>query len=128
MFLAGDVGGTKINLALCEVSDAGGVMKITVHALRRYASAQFGSLSEVLIRYLGEAGPLPQKITGACFGVPGPVLDGRCQTVNLPWVLNAEDIYQETARTFPIGSVHLINDLEATGFGLRTLQQGNGLF
>lgn len=123
MLLAGDVGGTKVNLALCEVDG----LKTTAHRLRRYSSAQFGSLSEVVVRYLGEVGALPERIHGACFGVPGPVLAGRCQTINLPWMLEASEIERDVQQTFPIGAVHLINDLEATAHGIRTLREGHGL-
>lgn len=123
MFLAGDVGGTKVNLALCEVANG----KVKAHSLKRYASAQFGGLSEVLVSYLKEIGAPLGQIDGACFGVPGPVLSGVCTTVNLPWVLDAKDIERETSKVFPVGPVHLINDLEATAYGLSTLREGQGL-
>lgn len=132
MFLAGDVGGTKVNLALCEVELTKGskeqpAIKVTAHSLRRYASSQFGSLSEVLVRYFNEVGSGSKKVRGTCFGVPGPVMNGQCQTVNLPWVLNAAEIEQETSKIFPIGPVQLINDLEATAYGLRALSYEHGL-
>lgn len=123
MFLAGDVGGTKVNLALCEVSDDG---TVKAHSLRRFASAQFKSLSSVLAAYLSEVKP-GKEVQGACFGVPGPVVDGKCTTVNLPWQLDAREVESETNKAHRIGHVTLVNDLEATAHGLKTLREGRGL-
>ena len=123
MFFAGDIGGTKVNLALCEVHDG----SVTTHSFQRYSSAQFSSLSDVLVRYLEEIGPLKTKITGTCFGVPGPVLEGRCQTVNLPWSLDVAHIKSDLAKVVDAGRVSLINDLEATAYGIRMLSDGKGL-
>lgn len=123
MFLAGDVGGTKVNLALCDVR--GNVVE--VHDMRRYASAQFASLSEVLYRYIEETGFNRDEIQGACFGVPGPVVDGRCQTVNLPWQLDATRVRRDLSARARVGDVCLINDLEATAHGLSTLSESRGL-
>ncbi len=123
MFFAGDVGGTKVNLAMCEVHDG----SVTPHFLRRYSSAQFKSLSEVLVRYLEEIGPLKSKIQGTCFGVPGPVLEGRCHTVNLPWTPDSAEIGRDLAQVIECGPIQLINDLEATAYGIRMLRSGHGL-
>ncbi|MBI3558335.1 MAG: glucokinase [Deltaproteobacteria bacterium] len=124
MFFAGDIGGTKVNLALCEVHDG----RITTQFLRRYSSAQFGSLSDVLVRYVKEIGPLSGKIEGTCFGVPGPVLNGRCHTVNLPWTPDSAEIARDLAQVVEAGPVQLINDLEATAYGIGLLQKsGQGL-
>lgn len=123
MFLAGDVGGTKVNLALCEVNG----VSVKTHSARRYLSSQFTSLSEVLYRYLDETGAGTQMLDGACFGVPGPVVDGRCVTVNLPWQLDTAEITKDLSRKTQCRNVHLINDLEATAYGTRTLSEGHGL-
>lgn len=120
MILAGDIGGTKVNLALCEVLGS----NIKLHDQRRYASAQFLSLGAVLKQYLSE---VPAKyikaIHFACFGVPGPVINGRCQTINLPWVLD-ERVIEGELNLCPL---KLINDLEATAHGIEILSEGRGL-
>lgn len=56
-------------------------------------------------------------IEAACFGIAGPVIDNRCQTTNLPWVISGDDL----AARFSIPRVLLLNDLEATAHGLLLL-------
>ncbi|MBI3544382.1 MAG: glucokinase [Deltaproteobacteria bacterium] len=123
MILAGDVGGTKVNLALCEVHGNA----VSVRSLRRYSSAEFTSLSEVLGRYLNEVGLGKTRLDSAAFGVPGPVHNGRCKTVNLPWSLDAFEIEHELRHHVDVGPVRLLNDLEATAHGIRALENDRGL-
>jgi glucokinase len=56
-------------------------------------------------------------VTAACFGVPGPVRDGRLRLTNLPWTLDS----RELAKNLEIDHVFLINDLEANGYGVAEL-------
>jgi glucokinase len=58
-----------------------------------------------------------EKVTSACFGVPGPVRDGRLRLTNLPWTLDS----RELATGLGIQHVFLINDLEANGYGIAEL-------
>jgi glucokinase len=53
----------------------------------------------------------------ACFGVAGPVRDGRSETTNLPWVVDASDL----AAALDTRRVWLINDLEANAYGIASL-------
>lgn len=119
--LAGDVGGTKVNLALCEIAGSDGSVKLQHQ--RRYASALFTGLDQILARYFEETGIDADDIQSACFGVPGPVTEGRCQTVNLPWVIDSRLI----APVLPKARLKLVNDLEAMAHGLATLKEGRGL-
>jgi glucokinase len=110
MILAGDIGGTKANLALFAIQ--GG--KLAPVAKRSFPSKDYPALESVLREFiLDQTAP----ITSACFGVAGPVVDGKCEAPNLPWVLNAREI----AHSLNLDSVTLINDLEATAYGLLTL-------
>ncbi len=79
-------------------------------------SAEFPSLEAVVRRFL--AGGSPVRIGVACFGVPGPVVDGRCITTNLPWHVDARRL----ARAFAAGPVRLLNDLEAMAHGVLRLR------
>ena len=56
-------------------------------------------------------------MTAACFGVPGPVRDGRLRLTNLPWTLDS----RELAADLKIDYVFLINDLQANGYGIAEL-------
>jgi glucokinase len=115
MILAGDIGGTKTNVALLESVD--GELGAVV-AERTYPSAGYDSLEAILREFIaGERGP---KLTHACFGVAGPVIEGRVETPNLVWDVSASALVE----TLGIERVGLINDLEATAYGIETLKQG----
>jgi len=58
-----------------------------------------------------------ERVTSACFGVPGPVRDGRLRLTNLPWTLDS----RELAADLKIDYVFLINDLQANGYGIAEL-------
>jgi glucokinase len=118
--LVGDIGGTKVNLAICDVD--GGT--VSARLQRRYASTQFPGIAAVVEQYLKDVSFSKSNIEAACFGVPGPVVDGAAVTVNLPWQLRAREI-QAALGVFP---VVLVNDLEAAAHGIRTLDIGRGLF
>jgi len=109
--LAGDVGGTKTNLALYEKRGSG-LIPVRETSLQ---SRQFDSLEAAIARFL-ESGPR-QAIDAACLGVAGPVVEGRCVATNLPWIIDE----QVLARAIPTAKVRLLNDLEAAGYGVMVL-------
>jgi glucokinase len=118
MFLAGDVGGTKTLLALFERAGPGGAGGgDALVAVREAAlpSREFASLEAAVAAFLA-AGP-PGPLEAACFGVAGPVVDGRSATTNLPWELEEPAL----ARTLGVARVVLLNDLEATAHGVLAL-------
>jgi glucokinase len=59
----------------------------------------------------------PQSIASACFGIAGPVIDGRCKATNLPWEVSEAEIRQK----FNWDKVRLINDLAATALAVPLL-------
>lgn len=111
--LAGDVGGTKVVMALYELED--GVLRLTSEA--RYPSADYADFSLILkdFRAMHDA---PVDATG--FGVAGPVFNRRCQATNLPWVIDAREIEAGQA----VGRVALVNDFKAAALGVLHLQPG----
>jgi glucokinase len=117
MILAGDVGGTKVHLSLYDFQ--GGKL----HPLRdeKFPASQFASLDEVVNKFLtGDGSTVAVNradILAACFGLPGPVRDGRLKLTNLPWTLDVRDL----SRSLSIQHVFLINDLEANGYGVPEL-------
>ena len=111
MILAGDVGGTKTELALVDTRDG------QLHVVRegRYPSRNFPSLESIVRRFFeGHAAP---ALAAACFGVAGPVIDGRCVTTNLPWILDERTL----AGGIPVPRARLLNDLEAMAWGVMGL-------
>ncbi len=112
MILAGDLGGTKTTLALYE----GGDKKASPLYVRHYRSRNFPHFFAILDPYLKEH---KQRVQKACFAVAGPVFSGRSQTLNLPWLIDAEKI----AQRYKIPEVSLLNDLEATAYGALVLPE-----
>jgi glucokinase len=109
MILAGDVGGTKVHLALYDFTN--GSLQHTRD--ERYPAKDYSGLEEIVSEFLAA-----DKVSSACFGVPGPVRDGRLRLTNLPWTLDS----RELARGLKIDHVFLINDLEANGYGVAELK------
>jgi glucokinase len=108
MILAGDVGGTKVHLALYDFIDG----KLVYSRDQRFAAKEYSGLEEIVKEFLG-----PQKVTAACFGVPGPVRNGRLRLTNLPWTLDSHEL----SVSLGVTHVFLINDLEANGYGVSEL-------
>jgi len=112
MFLAGDIGGTKTNLAIYAYEK--GRLEATKTA--SFASRDYTTLTEIVRAFLGPASSLRH----ACFGVAGPVKDGRVQVTNLPWIVDAGALQAELG----LQQVSLLNDLEANAYGIATLGPG----
>lgn len=111
MLLAGDIGGTKTDLAIC--SPAAGPRSPLVQA--EFHSANYASLTAMVQEFLAT---VDMPVTQACFDVAGPVLAGQAKVTNLPWVIDAATLQQE----LKVNAVWLLNDLEATAWAIPILQ------
>ena len=107
MLLAGDIGGTKTNLAVfsAESLSSGAGLRAAL-AQGTFASANYPSLEAIARDFLGQVG---LEVDRAAFGVAGPVVNDRAQITNLPWVIDAAQMQS----TLNLSSVELLNDLEA---------------
>lgn len=135
MILAADIGGTKTHIGLFDWKDE----RVDPQRQQTYHSADFGSFEEMLEDFLkpppspptepgGEEAPSELEtqssarealvLEAACVGVAGPVVDNRCRTTNLPWVVDGNQV----ADRFQIKTVRLLNDLEAMAHGLLVLR------
>jgi glucokinase len=112
MILAGDIGGTKTNLGLFDV--AGGAL--TSHNHQSFPSSRYAGLESIIDEFMTGAGS--PSVAAACFGIAGPVVEGRSVTPNLPWVVESVSL----AARLRLDSVALINDLEATAHGIAELK------
>jgi glucokinase len=111
MLLAGDIGGTKTVLAV--FSPESGPHTPLIEAT--FPSARYPSLETIVREFLGRQ---PLEIDRACFGVAGPVVAGRAEITNLPWVI-AEDGLRAA---FGWASVRLLNDLESVAYAVPILE------
>ena len=113
MILAGDVGGTKVHLALYEFAN-GRLKPIRDH---KYPAHDFATLDDIVNDFFKDDNESRKQVVAACFGCPGPVKNGRLKLTNLPWTLDARDLQN----SLKIEHIFLINDLEANGYGIPEL-------
>jgi len=111
MILAGDIGGTHTRLAFVDV--ANGALRPASVAV--YPSHEYRGLEEIVSKFVSEYKIRPDA---GCFGVAGPVLNGRVETPNLPWIVESKHL----ADKLGLPRVALINDLEANAWGIATLE------
>jgi glucokinase len=109
LVLAGDIGGTKTRLAITQVEGT------RVHIIREaeYPSRQFDSFEKLLADFMADS-PVPAHVA---FGIAGPVLGRAVRTTNLPWFIEADVLQQH----FGFRACNLLNDLEATAYGIPAL-------
>jgi len=112
--LGGDVGATKIDLAIFGFrADSGDELRIVRDA--REPVRPDVPFERVVADFLAAGGDaIPER---ACFGVAGPVRDGVARGVNLPWAVDAAVIAAATG----LARVALRNDLETTAAGVLAL-------
>lgn len=115
MILAGDIGGTSTRLALFNVSGK----TLAAVAEAKYHSREHAGLDEIVKTFLAAQRCDRQSlgIAHAAFGIAGVVREGKVRTVNLPWVVDAQQLSAEIGGA----EVHLLNDLEANAHGIPAL-------
>jgi glucokinase len=111
MILAGDIGGTKVNLALFEVADR----KLILGPLATYRSRDYSNLEEMVRAFLTKH---QLKVDYACFGVAGVVRNDRAKLTNLTWTVDASELNL----ALNLKQVWLVNDLEANAYGFAGLE------
>jgi len=108
--LAGDIGGTKTSLGIFLKGKTRPLLKV----IETYSSPKARNLENIITRFLQRH---QAPITCACFGIAGPVVNGRCKTTNLPWDVSEVRIKGR----FGWERVRLINDLTATAMAIPLL-------
>ena len=117
MILAGDIGGTKCNLAVFE--EHGSSLRLLFK--RRYATNEFSSLEALIETFFREChvetgATAEGKISAAGFGIAGAMVDDRLVSNNIPWELTASALASKLG--LRLGQLTLLNDLVATAYGL----------
>ena len=110
LVLAGDIGGTKTNIGLFYKGPKGPQLKV----MEQFSSPESPDLETIIDRFRHSH---PARITAACFGIAGPVVNGRCKTTHLPWNVSEEHL----KKRFGWSRVQLINDLIATALAVAVL-------
>lgn len=111
LILAGDIGGTKSYLGLFAADRA----DFTPLVERRYVSREYPDLASMLAAFIREVGQQPQRLV---LGIPAPVNQLPIRPVNLPWVIDPDQV----RAALKIEDLLLLNDLQATAYGILTLK------
>src|SRR5579863_3335260 len=111
MILAGDIGGTNARLAYFQPQNG----HLRLVSERVFPSREHSELGEIVSQFLDDSGTRPEV---ACFGIAGPVRNGRVETSNLPWVIEQSRL----AKQIHLPATLLINDLEASAWGIGGLE------
>jgi glucokinase len=110
MILAGDIGGTNARLAYFQPQN--GTLRLISE--RVFPSREYSELGDIVSKFLEGATTRPEI---ACFGIAGPVRQGRVETSNLPWIVEQSRL----ATQIELPATLLINDLEANAWGIGAL-------
>lgn len=111
MILAGDIGGTKTLLAIYDDNHC-----IAKHT---FQSANFSTFHNLLAEFLTLIPTV--HIDAVCIGVAGAIVNGNCETTNLPWKL----VCSEIGTQLNCKKVKLLNDLEAAAWGVLSLPESD---
>jgi glucokinase len=109
MILAGDIGGTHTRIALFDPKAS----RLSPMRQLDYPSQNYPGLAEIALDFLSQQ---PAKIERCCFGVAGPVVDGKSHPTNIPWSIDSSEFAGRVG-----APCKLINDLEANAHGIAAL-------
>ncbi len=117
ILLAGDIGGTKTILRLCNLNK--GDSNIILE--RTYPSKNYLDFYTLLDQFLSSTDITSCNSINACFAVAGPVINGKSKITNLPWNID-ESILTER---YHFSFLKIVNDFVATGFGISQLDSND---
>jgi glucokinase len=110
MILAGDVGGTNARLAFFDVTN--GQLRLVSASV--FPTREYAGLDQIVSKFVDTSNIHPDA---ACFGVAGPVRNGRVEASNLPWIIESKRLADE----LKLETAVLINDLVANAWGISAL-------
>lgn len=84
----------------------------------QFKSNDYKNIIDLTNAFIRDSLPLPDSI---CFGVAGLVLNDHAKLSNIDWEIDSDELCNH----FKVKNVHLINDLEATAYGLAMLNESD---
>jgi len=119
MILAGDIGGTKTNLALFEEKEG----NYAYSHLATFPSQHYPNLQMIVLEFLQSSKTMYETtdLHTACFAVAGPVVEGICKATNLPWIIDGVQLSKDLG----LKNTYLLNDLEANAWAIEILSLDN---
>lgn len=118
-FLAADVGGTHARIGLVSPRPDGH-RPVTVLEYRRYACAEWPSLTAVLKDFVGQLSA-GTHVDHCAVASAGYVLGDAIVNDNLPWPVSIRDIRESLG----ISSLAVINDFEAVAYATQFMTQSD---
>lgn len=112
--LAGDIGGTKTNLAIYQLA-SNGVLELIQQ--QQFNSQSYAVFENLLTEFISSYPDV--TLNRACIGIAGPIDGDQCTLTNLPWFIDSNVI----SKKFKINKVSLLNDLAATAYGMLFLDE-----
>jgi glucokinase len=112
VILAGDIGGTKTNMALYSVERE----HPSTVVVERFETGEHSGAEEIIEKFMRN---LTSEIDSVCLAVAGPVAEGESRLTNLPWTISEKRLRER----FGWRHVKLINDVEATAHELPFLKK-----
>jgi len=114
VFLAGDIGGTKTELAFFQKKND----VFFCVARKRFLNSSYKNAEAVMGEFLKGVGS-GLEIEAVALGVAAPVKDNRARLTNLGWRVDGRKI----GGKFSFKTCVLLNDLEATAMGILELRK-----
>ncbi len=114
-FVIADLRFTNSYLAFAECKEG----NVNISHEEKYVSKDFSSVAELIKKYISDHHI--DSVSKISVAVPGPVIDGKCETKNLPWIVESSELEKELG----IGNVYLINDLEATAYSFMEIDKNH---
>ena len=123
MILAGDIGGTKCNLALFQAKEGAPLQPVFQC---RYATRDFSRFLDLIDLFRRQAAEhtgdiAGERISAAGFGVAGAVVDGHLHANNLTWDLSLPELAGKL--DVSVNHIVLLNDVVATAWSLDQLPE-----
>ena len=112
---SGDVGGTSTRMQFTEFTTAN---EIKIIANIHYNNTDYSDFLDIIDAFFTATKIKVDQIASVCFGVAGPVIKGKVNVTNLPWVISTQDIKNK----LKLDKVELINDFAAIGHGIEVLK------
>ena len=113
-YLALDVGGTKTHIALFSITDNS---QLNIIKEKKYRTQEAINLEEILLDFLQRM----ESVDAIGIALAGPVVANEAQLTNVAWKVEKQKVIKATG----VSSVYLLNDLEASAFGIPLMQKSD---
>ncbi len=112
LVIAADIGGSRARLGLFQGQHG----QLQLLKMESYKTHDFDSFIQLFKSFYQPDTP---DIQALCLGVAGPVIEGAVRGTNFPWAISKKELVTQ----LPKVPVSILNDMEASAYGLGTLNK-----